>query len=117
LVNELGPSAFGEPVEPGRVDCYLGLPLRADEDEDGPGGVLVVAARWLRHPAVPAGRQPGHELATGHLDRQAGELVFPADLTQEPCTWPADIWAALGVDLEQVAAGWLAAGSAARSVA
>jgi hypothetical protein len=67
-------------------------------------------------PSQPAGNLV-HELATGHLDRQAGELVFPADLTQEPCTWPADIWAALGVDLEQVAAGWLAAGSAARSVA
>jgi hypothetical protein len=44
-LNELGLNAFGEPVEPGRVDCYLGLPLCADEDEDGPGGVLVVAAR------------------------------------------------------------------------
>jgi hypothetical protein len=53
-VNELGPNAFGEPVEPGRVDCYLGLPLHADEDEDGPGGVLVVAAPWLLHPAVPS---------------------------------------------------------------
>jgi hypothetical protein len=51
-VSELGPNAFGEPVEPGRVDCYLGLPLPADEDE-GLGGVLVVAPRWLLHPAVP----------------------------------------------------------------
>jgi hypothetical protein len=117
LVNELGPNAFGEPVEPGRVDCYLGLPLRADEDEDGPGGVLVVAARWLLHPTVPSGRQPDPRTGDGHLDRQAGELVFPADLTQEPRPWPADTWTALGADLQQVAAGWLAAGSAARYVA
>jgi hypothetical protein len=67
-------------------------------------------------PSQPAGSLV-HELATGHLDRQAGELVFPGDLTQEPRAWPADTWTALGVDLEQVAAGWLAAGSAARSVA
>lgn len=52
-MSELGPNAFGEPVEPGRVDCYLGLPLALDqaEDERGPGGVLVVAPRWLLHPS------------------------------------------------------------------
>jgi hypothetical protein len=75
---------------------------------------------WWRRPGgcytQPAGSLV-HELATGHLDRQAGELVFPADLAQEPRAWPADTWTALGVDLEQVAAGWLAAGNAARSVA
>ena len=75
-MSELGPNAFGEPVEPGRVDCYLGLPLPAEEDEQG--GVLVVAPRWLLHPAVP---QPAgslvYELATGHPDRQPDELVFP----------------------------------------
>ena len=114
-MNELGPNAFGEPVEPGRVNCYLGLPLRADEDEDGPGG--VVAARWLLHPAVPAGRQPDPRTGDRAPRPEAGELVFPADLTLEPRAWPADTWTALGVDLEQVAAGWLAAGSAARSVA
>jgi hypothetical protein len=54
-VSELGPNAFGEPVEAGRVDCYLGLPLPADEEDgDGVGGVLVVAPRWLLHPAVPS---------------------------------------------------------------
>jgi hypothetical protein len=105
LVSELGPNAFGEPVEPGRVDCYLGLPLPAEEDEEGSGGVLVVAPRWLLHPAVP---QPAgnlvYELATGHPDRQAGELVFLADLTVELRAWPQERWAGLGVDLEQVAA-------------
>ena len=54
MVSELGPNAFGEPVEPGRVDCYLGLPLPAEEDEEGSSGVLVVAPRWLLHPAVPS---------------------------------------------------------------
>jgi hypothetical protein len=67
--------------------------------------VLVVAPRWLLHPAVP---QPAgslvYELATGHPDRQPGELVFLADLTEELRAWPADTWAALGVDLDQVAA-------------
>jgi hypothetical protein len=104
LVSELGPNAFGEPVEPGRVDCYLGLPFPADE-EDEQGGVLVVAPRWLLHPAVP---QPAgslvYELATGHPDRQVGELVFLADLTEELRVWPQERWAALGVDLQQVAA-------------
>jgi hypothetical protein len=65
--------------------------------------VLVVAPRWLLHPAVP---QPAgslmYELATGHPDRQPGELVFLADLTAELRAWPAERWAALGVDLEQV---------------
>jgi hypothetical protein len=105
LVSELGPNAFGEPVDPGRVDCYLALPLPADEeDEDGVGGVLVVAPRWLLHPAVP---QPAgsvvYELATGHPDRQPGELVFLADLIEELRAWPQERWAAVGVDLAQVA--------------
>jgi hypothetical protein len=103
-VSELGPNALGEPVEPGRVDCYLGLPL-PPQDEDAQGGVLVVAPRWLLHPAVP---QPAgslvYELATGHPDRQLDQLVFPADLIEELRAWPTDTWAALGVDLQQVAA-------------
>jgi hypothetical protein len=105
LVSELGPNAFGEPVDPGRVDCYLALPLPAEEDEDGVAAVLVVAPRWLLLPAVP---QPAgslvYELATGHPDRQPGELVFPADLAVELRAWSTDTWAALGVDLDQVAA-------------
>jgi hypothetical protein len=79
LVSELGPNAFGEPVEPGRVDCYLALTLLLeDEGEEGLGGVLVVAPRWLLHSAVP---QPAgslvYQLATGHPERQAGELSSP----------------------------------------
>ena len=103
-MSELGPNAFGEPVDPGRVDCYLALPLPS-QDEDAQGGVLVVAPRWLLHSAVP---QPAgslvYELATGHPDRQPGELVFPADLTEELRAWPQERWAPLGVDLDQVAA-------------
>ena len=103
-MSELGPNAFGEPVEPGRVDCYLAVPLPVAEEADEQGGVLVVAPRWLLHPAVP---QPAgslvYELATGHPDRQPGELVFPADLTVELRAWPQERWAAVGVDLEQVA--------------
>jgi hypothetical protein len=105
LVSELGPNAFGELVDPGRVDCYLGLPLPTEnKDEDGVGEVLVVAPRWLLHPAVsqPAGSLV-YELATGHPDRQPDDLVFPADLTVELRAWTTDSWPALGVDLEQVA--------------
>ena len=102
---QLGRNAHGESLEPGRVpDCYLGLPLPAKEDEDGVAGVLVVAPRWLLHPAVP---QPAgslvYELATGHPDRQPGELVFPADLAVELRAWPTDTWTKLGVDPDQVA--------------
>jgi len=103
-VSELGPNAFGELPEPGRVDCYLALPLPTEEAGEGSGGVLVVAPRWLLHPAVP---QPAgslvYELATGHPDRQPGELVFPVDLTEELRVWPQERWIALGVDLRQVA--------------
>ena len=67
--------------------------------------MLVVAPRWLLHPAVP---QPAgslvYELATGHPDRRPGELIFPGDLTAELRAWPAERWAALSVDLDQVAA-------------
>jgi len=103
-VSELGPNAFGELPEPGRVDCYLALPLPTEEAGEGSGGVLVVAPRWLLHPAVP---QPAgslvYELATRHPDRQPGELVFPVDLTEELRVWPQERWIALGVDLRQVA--------------
>jgi hypothetical protein len=53
---------------------------------------LVVASRWLLHPAVP---QPAgslvYELAAGHPDRHAGQLIFPADLTAELRAWPAEL--------------------------
>ena len=88
-ISELGPNTFGEHHDPGRVaDCYLALPL-PNQDGDGPGGVLVVAPRWLLHPAIP---QPAgsllYELVTGHPDRGPGELVLPADLAVELRAWP-----------------------------
>jgi hypothetical protein len=105
-VDQLGPNALGEVLEPGRVaDCYLGLllpPLPAGELEAGT--VLVVAPAALLHPRVP---QPEgsliYELLTGHPEREAGELVFVADLTGELRAWPHDTWARLGVDPDQVA--------------
>jgi hypothetical protein len=104
-VDQLGPNALGEVLEPGRVaDCYLGLllpPGSAGELEAGT--VLVVAPAALLHPGVP---QPAgslfYELLTGHPEREAGELVFVADLTGELRAWPQDTWAEVGVDPQEV---------------
>jgi hypothetical protein len=98
-VAELGANAHGEILESGRVpDCYLGLHLDPNDD-DQVAGVLVVAPAALLHPAVP---QPDgtvlYELVTGHPDRAAHELVFLADLTVELRAWPTDTWAELDVD-------------------
>jgi hypothetical protein len=105
-VDQLGPNALGEVLEPGRVaDVYLGLllpPGPAGESEAGT--VLVVAPAALLHPRVP---QPAgslvYELLTGHPEREPGALVFVADLTVELRAWPQDTWTKLGVDAEQVA--------------
>jgi hypothetical protein len=105
-VDQLGPSALGEVLEPGRVrDCYLGLllpPGPAGELEAGT--VLIVAPAALLHPRVP---QPAgslvYELLSGHPEREAGELVFVADLTGELRARPHDTWAKVGVDPDQVA--------------
>jgi hypothetical protein len=105
-VDQLGPNALGEVLEPGRVaDCYLGLllpPGPAGEPEAGT--ILIVAPAALLHPRIP---QPAgslvYALLTGHPEREAGELVFVADLTCELRAWPTDTWAKLGVDPEQVA--------------
>jgi hypothetical protein len=83
-VDLLGPNALGEVLEPGRVaDCYPGLlvpPGPAGEPEVGT--ILIVAPAALLHPRVP---QPEgsliYELLSGHPEREAGELVFVADLT------------------------------------
>ena len=105
-MDQLGPNALGEVLEPGRVaDCYLGLllpPGPAGEPEAGT--ILVVAPATLLHPRVPqlAGSLV-YGLLTGHPEREAGELVFVADLTGELRAWPPDTWAKVDVDPEQVA--------------
>jgi hypothetical protein len=107
-VDQFGPNALGETLEPGRVgDCYLGLllllpPPPAGEPE--PGTVLVVAPAALLHPGVaqPAGSLV-YELLTGHPEREPGALVFVADLTVELRAWPTDTWTAVGVDPDLVA--------------
>jgi hypothetical protein len=104
-VDQLGPNALGEVLEPGRVaDCYLGLllpPGSAGEPEAGT--ILVVAPAALLHPWVP---QPEGSLVsallTGHPEREPGELVFVADLTGELRAWPHDTWTKIGVDPDQV---------------
>ena len=105
-MDQLGPNALGEVPESGRVaDCYLGFllpPGPAGEPEAGT--ILIVAPAALLHPRVP---QPDgslvYGLLTGHPKREAGELVFVADLTGELRAWPDDTWAKLGVDPDQVA--------------
>ena len=104
-MDQLGPNALGEVLEPGRVmDCYLGLllpPGPAGEPEAGT--ILIVSPAALLHPAVP---QPAgslvYALLTGHPEREPGELVFVADLTGELRAWPQDTWTAVGVDPDQV---------------
>jgi hypothetical protein len=105
-VDQLGPNALGEVLEPGRItDCYLGLllpPGPAGELEAGT--ILIVAPAALLHPRIP---QPAgslvYALLTGHPEREPGELLFVPDLTGELRAWPQDIWAKLGVDPDQVA--------------
>jgi hypothetical protein len=104
-VDQLGPNALGEVLEPGRVaDCYLGLllpPGPAGEPEAGT--ILILAAAALLHPRIP---QPAgsliYELLTGHPEREPGELEFVADLTGELRAWPTDTWTKVGVDPDQV---------------
>ena len=92
-MDQLGPNALGETLEPGRAgDCYLGLLLPSGPaGEPEAGTVLVVAPAALLHPGVP---QPAgsliYELLTGHPEREPGELVFMADLTGELRAWPQD---------------------------
>jgi hypothetical protein len=70
-VDQLGPNALGETLEPGRpADCYLGLllpPGPAGEPEAGT--ILIVTPAALLHPGVsqPAGSLV-YELLTGHSD-------------------------------------------------
>jgi hypothetical protein len=105
-MDQLGPNALGEVLEPGRVaDCYLGLLLPPGSvGELEAGTVLVVAPAALLHPGVP---QPDgrlvYALLTGHPEREAGELAFVADLTCELRAWPQDSWVKVGVDPDQVA--------------
>ena len=104
-MSELGPNAYGEWCDPGRVsDCYLALPL-AGEDDTRPDRVLVVAPSALLHPAVaqPTGSLL-YELVTGHPDRGPRELVFPADLASELRAWPEDRSGPLTAELTPVAA-------------
>ena len=105
-MDQLGPNALGEALEPGRVpDCYLGLllpPGPAGEPEAGT--ILILAPASLLQLRVP---QPAgsliYELLTGHPEREPGELVFVADLTGELRAWPQDTWAKIGIDPDQVA--------------
>jgi hypothetical protein len=105
-VDQLGPNALGESLEPGRVaGCYFGLLLPPGPvGEPEAGTILIVGPAALLHPAVP---QPAgslvYELLTGHPEREPGDLVFVADLTVELRAWPQDTWTAVGVDPDQVA--------------
>jgi hypothetical protein len=82
-VDQLGPNALGEVLEPGRVTAgYLGLllpPGPAGELEAGT--VLVVALAALLHPRTP---QPDGSLSMS---------CSPATPNAKPaswCSWPPD---------------------------
>jgi hypothetical protein len=103
-VLRLGPNAYGEYLQPGRVtDCYLGILLDQPLAEilPEPGRVLVVAPAALRHRQIP---QPHgrvlYDLVTGHPDRAPQDLVFLADLTVELRAWPQETWTAVGISPE-----------------
>jgi hypothetical protein len=116
VVDQLGPNALGEVLEPGRVaDCYLGLllpPPPAGELEAGT--ILIVGPGALLHPAVPRPASLVYELLTGHPEREAGELVFMADLTGELRAWPHDTWASSASTPTRSPRRSLAAGRPAR---
>jgi hypothetical protein len=102
-VFRLGPNAYGEQFEPGRVaDCYLGIlldPLAEIAPEHG--RVLVVAPAVLLHQQTPQPEgQVLYDLVTGHPDRAPRELVFLADLTVELRAWLQQTWTAVGVNPE-----------------
>jgi hypothetical protein len=55
-VSRLGPNAYGEQLQPGRIaDCYLGILLDQPLAElaPEPGRVLVVAPAALLHREIP----------------------------------------------------------------
>jgi hypothetical protein len=103
-VRRLGPDAFGEQLQPGRVaDCYLAILLDQPLAEimPQPGRVLVVGPAALLHSEVPQPHgQVLYELVTGHPDRAPRELVFLADLTVELRAWPQQTWTAVGISPE-----------------
>jgi hypothetical protein len=103
-VLRLGPNAYGEQLQPGRVaDCYLAILLDQPlaEIAPEPGRVLAVAPAALLLEQVP---QPDgqvlYELVTGHPDRAPRDLVFLADLTAELRAWPQQTWTAVGISPE-----------------
>jgi hypothetical protein len=74
-VDQLGPTALGEILEPGRVtDCYLGLllpPGPAGEPEAGTILILAPAALLHRSASTPT-RSPTRSLAAGRTARSPG---------------------------------------------
>jgi hypothetical protein len=103
-VLRLGPNAYGEQLQPGRVaDCYLGILLDQPlaEIAPEPGCVLLVAPVALLHGVVPQPHgQLLYDLVTGHPDRVPRDLVFLTDLTVELRAWPQQTWTAVGVSPE-----------------
>ncbi len=103
-MRRLGPNAYGEQLQPGRVaDCYLGILLDQPlaEIAPEPGRVLVVAPAALLHGEIPQPHgQVLYTLVTGHPDRVPRDVVFLADLTVELRAWPQETWTAVGVSPE-----------------
>jgi hypothetical protein len=62
--------------------------------------VVVVPAALLHQDIPQPHGQMLYDLATGHPDRAARDLVLLADLTVELRAWPQQTWTAVGVSAE-----------------
>jgi hypothetical protein len=99
-VDQLGPNALGEVLEPGQVaDCYLGLLLPPGPvGELEAGTVLIVARPCCCILEFPSPTEACSTSCSGPPEAGARSAVFIADLTGELRAWPNDTWAKLGVD-------------------
>jgi hypothetical protein len=78
-VDQLGPNALGEVLEPGRVpDCYLGLLLPPGPAGEFEAGTVLVVGPG--HPAPPRCPQPDgsllYGLLTGHPNGSPASWSF-----------------------------------------
>ena len=108
-MDQLGPNALGEVLEPGRVAdatsacCCLQDPP-ANPRPARPASSPRPRCCILEAPQPYGSRGLQHRAAHRPPRTRAGrKLAFLADLTGELRAWPHDTWAKVGVDPDQVA--------------